>query len=667
MSLPSNYLNWRAWIWPRITIFLVIVVCFETFAETNSWTKLTSGYWEEQSYWSLGILPESSQPVVLNTPGWKALTIGAGTVQNFPQSMQIQELRIESPTDSHNVLVMNFSGFARPLQAGSLIVGSNSAVVMQSAALEVIATTTNGTTGNMLVGGTFSQGDYSQVHIEGRLDIGRGTHGAYFLTNGTLSVGSEFMGYFGNSGTLVQYGGSHLAGTITINTDGELNLYGGQLRATNGIEVGFGDYANHSGFSQYGGDVVADTIINGRYQLYGGTITGKMEVVMPAYQRVDGAVMQAGGTNFASSLDIGQPNRFGGRGFYTLSNGVLHVDSSLTFRGGWFVQYDGVTSIGSNLLMLGTDVGLGIASADYTLNGGMLSAGGLMQKGARFQQDGGTNSITGDLILWGAPPVMYGPPQTAAYTLASGALSASNIIVNASFYGGFRQTGGLCQIAAKLTLQDVLPGAYYFTLEGGTLAVKDIEVLSCAFFQHTAGTIIHSGLLGLDQGSWRGGPGDLALGRLQLLGNTNSSIVFPGSSSMLHFGDSSSQTWSAGSALIVSNWNGSVAGGGATRLYFGIDASGLSPAQLDQVQFALGQDLYSAKMLSTGEIVPNHAISASVAVFKNDNDLVLTWQSGWSLQTSTNASGHFEDVSDATSPHIIESIGRPQQFFRLTQ
>src|SRR5438132_11500410 len=82
----------------------------------NSWTKPTSGYWEEQAYWSLGVLPNATQSVMFTNAGWKALAIGANTVQNFPQSMQIQDLQIASPVDSHNVFLMNFSGFQVPLQ-----------------------------------------------------------------------------------------------------------------------------------------------------------------------------------------------------------------------------------------------------------------------------------------------------------------------------------------------------------------------------------------------------------------------------------------------------------------------------------------------------------------------------------------------------------------------
>ena len=96
---------------------------------TNSWTKPTSGYWEEP-FWSLGVLPDATQSVLFTNAGWKALAIGSGTAQNFPQSMQVQSLRAGAPVDSYNTLLMNFSGFERPLQTGSLTVDPNGAVTL---------------------------------------------------------------------------------------------------------------------------------------------------------------------------------------------------------------------------------------------------------------------------------------------------------------------------------------------------------------------------------------------------------------------------------------------------------------------------------------------------------------------------------------------------------
>lgn len=658
------YLNCGAQACRRVFISLVLLFSFPALGDTNSWTKPTSGYWEEQAYWSLGVLPDSSQSVLFSNPGWKALAIGPNTARNFPDSMRIQVLHIESPADSYNTLLMNFSGLEQPLQATSVIVGSNSAVVMQASAFEVIATSTDGTTGNLLLGGTFQHGDYSQVKIERRLEVGRGTHGAYFLTNGTLSAESEFIGQFTSPGVFSQYGGFHTAGALSISTGGEFNMLDGQLTVTNGITVGTGGFADYSNFYQYGGNVSADTAINGRYFLYGGTLTGRMQIIMPTYQWVDAAVVQAGGTNSASSLDIGQPNRFGGKGFYTLSNGVLRVDSSLTFRGGSFVQYAGLNTIASNLFMLGTDIGVGIAYADYNLRGGTLSAAGLTQRAARFQQDGGSNLLRDDLVLIGTSLTTYGSHQNVLYTLTGGFLSARNIIVDGIYDGGFLQTGGSCQIAEKLTLRNILPGAFYYTLESGTLAVKDIEILAGAFFQHTGGTIIHSGMLTLNQGAWHAATGDHVLGPVQLAGqNTNSAIVFPSGSSILRLANSSGQAWSSTATLCITNWHGSISGGGDTQLFFGSDANGLTTQQLALLKFCISGGVYSARLLPTGEVVPQ---MQSLNFSRSGSTLTLSWDAGWTLNASTNVAGPYQPVLGATSPYSV-SMDQPAQFFQLRQ
>src|SRR5882757_3044473 len=156
----------------RLTCFVVLSLGFSAphpaDGAINSWTKPTSGYWEEQASWSLGVLPDATQSVMFTNAGWKALAIGANTAQNFPQSMQIQDLQIASPVDSFNVLLMNFSGFQVPLQTTSLGIGTNCAIVVQGSVLEV---TNTGTTGDIYLGGTISQGDYSLVKVHGGIGI----------------------------------------------------------------------------------------------------------------------------------------------------------------------------------------------------------------------------------------------------------------------------------------------------------------------------------------------------------------------------------------------------------------------------------------------------------------------------------------------------------------
>ena len=646
----------------------------------NSWIKPTSGSWEEQSSWSLGQLPDPTQNVAITNAGWKAVAIGANTAQNFPQSMQIQDLQIASPVDSFNVFLMNFSGFQVPLKTTSVNVGSNSSVVVQSSALE---------TGFLSLAGNFNQGDYSQVKVHGLVQIHNSSQtvsdqtppAVYALTNGTLSVdGGEFIGTFGRSGQFVQYGGDNNIGgilqvddqiscSLEIGLQGEFDIYGGQLTATNGIIVGYGDYAELASFSQYGGSINADMAVNGNYILTGGNITGHMQVVSQnSYQRVDASFLQTGGTNHAISLDLGHPNRFGGRAFYTLSNGVVQVDSSVALNGGQFSQYNGLHTIVSNLVVRSTEGGYDINDAHYLLAGGTLSAGGLTAQSASFDQTGGSNLIAGDIDVVGVPtpPSSFGP-QVVSFTLGGGFLSARNLTVNAGYYSGFRQTGGSNQIAEKLTLQGASPGAFDYTLAGGTLSVKDIYIANDAFFQHTSGTITHSGLLTLSQGEWRAAATAQSVGPLQLTvgsSNNNSTITFPAGTSTLRLANSSAQLWDSSAILYINNWHGSISGGGATQLYFGSNSSGLTPAQLAQIRFSLSGGLYQAKILTTGEVVP--AGTATLDFTRNGSTLTLTWPSGWVLRSATDVTGPYNDVSGATSPWPV-AMTSPQQFFRLRQ
>ena len=345
---------------------------------------------------------------------------------------------------------------------------------------------------------------------------------------------------------------------------------------------------------------------------------------------------------------------------------MIHVDNSVTFGGGQFTQYGGQNTILSNLVMSGVAVEVGIATAEYDLEGGLLSVGGLTTElNSIFQQNGGTNQVAGDLVLVAAPPPHQGFLQTDQYNLTGGFLSAQNLIVNAAVDGGFRQSGGYNQITNRLTVQGQAPDAYYYTLEGGTLAVKDINVLAGAAFQHTSGTIIQSGVLTLNQGEWRAATNAQALGPLELAGqNTNSAITFTNGSSILRFADSSAEPWAAGATLYITNWHGSASGGGATQLHFGSSASGLTVQQLAQIRFDMSGSVAPAMILGTGEVVP--ATSTTVQFSRTGPTLTLTWPSGWVLQSSTNVTGPYQDVQTAASPYTV-STTNASGFFRLQQ
>ncbi len=102
---------------------------------------------------------------------------------------------------------------------------------------------------------------------------------------------------------------------------------------------------------------------------------------------------------------------------------------------------------------------------------------------------------------------------------------------------------------------------------------------------------------------------------------------------------------------------------------FGTDQSGLTPAQLSQLRFNVSSNVYSARILDTGEVVPAGLVVArpSIAFSQQGNDLVLTWPSGWVLQSVTNVLGPYSDVSQPNMPYTIDPTLAPQQFFRLRQ
>lgn len=437
-------------------VALAMAFCSNSvLAQVNSWISPTSGNWENQASWSLGVLPNARQSVALTNAGWKALAVDPNTAQDFPQSMQIQGMQIASPTNSSNVLLLNYAGFQVPLQMTSLSIGTNSSVVALSSMLEVNIDT-NGN-GGIQLGGTVDQGEFAEVKVQGSLQVWHPIQyasdvvppAAYYLTNGTLTVNNgEGIGGMRGPGQFVQYGGNHNVGghstiyggggSIEFDTEAEFDIYDGQLTATNGIVAGGGDYADGAYFYQYGGTVNADMSVGGNYYLYGGMLRGS-HFTMALNERSDAHVTQTGGTNSAASMELGHASEFGGGAYYTLSNGVIHVDTSVTFGGGQFTQINGQYTIVSNLVMSGAAIEVGVAPADYYLDGGTLSVGGLTTTlSSTFHQNGGTNYVAGDIVLVAAPPPQNGFLQTDQYDLAGGFLSARNEIVNAAVYGGWR-------------------------------------------------------------------------------------------------------------------------------------------------------------------------------------------------------------------------------------
>jgi hypothetical protein len=652
---------------------LTVFGCSTAQAQVNSWTKPASGYWEEV-YWSLGVAPAPDHTIMFTNEGWKALAIGPTTL---PATLQITRLTVSSPTNSFNTLLLNYAGVQKPLRISeNFYLGSNSVLLSLASGLQV--------SNEFQIDGTVNQGDFSEIKTR-MLVAGSNNPAAYNLSNGVLSVREYMFVGYGQPATFTQEGGFNSAGNIRFRNGGQYLLHGGDLTAG---RMAVGDQSVGS-FEQTGGQVrftngvwiggdgwlgMGVNIGSGRYTLDGGTLqTPRLAVGLPRTRLStggDGVFDQSGGSVSAHSLSVGAHRL---PGTYNLAGGELVTSNSAVISGGGFSQSGGTHLIDEALTLRGEyERAFEPIYAGYSLSNGFLRARTLGIYIAGFSQTGGTNDIAGDLVL----EREFGGAAHSSYYLSGGGLNTYNTIVNPTSHGGFTQSGGVHSIIGTLDLRDSsgpfslspsLPVLY--TLLAGQLIVDDIRVSAHAIFHQTGGTINHSGFLTLAGGTWESGPGANPFGVLVLeSGPTNSSLVLPDSTTSLRFAASSSAAWASDARLLIHNWRGSTNGSGMHRVIFGTSPSGLSPQQLAQIRFRNPAGFpvgdYSARILSTGEIVP--VSRPPISHSRNGHQLVLQWPSGWTLQTATNISGPFSDVN-ASNSYTNSTASGAQRYFRLRQ
>jgi len=604
-------------------IRLLIPVCaaglvFRAAAQSNSWTSPTSGNWQDAS-WSLGIIPGTNQTVLLTNAGWKAVQIGAATAQNFPQSLNVNSVVISSPTNSFNTLLLNYAGAAHPLTVQTLSVASNSAVTLFSSGLQI-----NGPNGEgMTIGGTFNQND--SVVGGNQINVGYIGPGVYNFNGGYLAVSQLWIG---GPGVLNQNGGT--------NAFGITHLDGGTYVLSNGL-YGATAYFDGGEFHQFGGLLQTNLMIfRGGYVLAGGVLDG--DVVVPAtdgFTSGNGGMLQTGGTNFGS-LDIGSY----GQGSCTLSNGVSFAESLLVDYEGAYNQWGGTQTVAGTINLAERQIAqnaFGVGS--FGLGGGNLYSTGFSIEGY-YTQTGGTNRIMGDVTTGGVE---------AHLRLTNGLFAANNVIANAASEGGIFLEGGTLVVTNNLSIgaYSYFPSWQGFVGDTGQLIASNILVNPGATFSCGASTILESGTLTLANGGLRAGSAPQQFGSL-LLGNggdTNSTICMPPDAGVLQFADSSSLTWSNEALLVIEGWSGSLFGGDKEQIIFGTNASALTTNQLAQIQFhnpaGLAAGTYPAKILLTGEIVPNSGapLHADLAlnVQSNGMQINLRGEAGrsYSIETST--------------------------------
>jgi hypothetical protein len=591
-------------------------------AQDNSWISPAGGNWQDAT-WSLGVLPGTNQTVLLTNAGSKTVQINAGTVLDFPQSLNIEAIVISSPTNATNTLWLNSAGWDTPLTVKSVSVASNSAMVMASSALQL-----NGGNGvGLSVGGEFDQNDSS---VAGRqIDVGYSGPGVYNLNSGSLAVanlwvGGQFQGVFNQNGGTNAFG-------ITDVEGGNYVLRDGYFAAT----IYFNDFGT---FTQEGGLLDADlAIFDGYYLLQGGVHRGS--ITLPStdgFNSGGGAMVQTGGTNYGS-LDIGSY----GYSSYTMSNGVSFSTNLLVDYGGAFTQWGGTEIIDGGVTVSEAQVSYGYYSqgAIY-LNGGEFSCGGMHLDG-NYSQGGGTNFVAGDLTMFGAH---------SAVSLSGGLLAVDNLEAEYSWVGGVFLSGGTMWVTNELLVlgNPGLPQWRGFVGTGGQLIASDISLGSQASFSCGVSAITQSGTLAMTNATLSAGSGPEQFGRLLLAngGSTNSTLMMPAAASVVHFADSSGMPWSNEPLLIVQNWSGSLYGGGQQQIIFGSNSAALTASQLGQIQFqnpaGLAVGSYPARILANGEVVPNSGgpLPASMALTRQTEGMQVRLQGeagrSYSIEVSSN-------------------------------
>jgi hypothetical protein len=631
------------------------------YGQVNSWTNPASGNWEDPN-WSLGVLPGSGQAILFTNGGWKALAIGPNTVENHPQTLNVQSITVSAPSNSYNVLLLNYAGNTTPVQAATVTINSNAALTTLASTL--LVTNTGSSEYRLEIGGTVNHGEFSTVSAS-FLSLGSVGPGVYNLTNGILNVGTGYVGGT-YTGRIVQQDGFDYVGLLRVLGLGEYDLLGGVLNGP--VELYFGGILKQSGGVCNGG-----LRLDGSFLLQGGTFAATA-LMVPPISTDTGLVMQTGGTNQCGALQVGWAvggfQNFG-FGSYVLTNGTLFTSGTTINTSGSFSQSGGTHAVQGPCSLFGNVVGPDQAGyAYYLLEGGSLSSSSIELSLANFNQSGGTNQVSGDLAL---DTVMTGvlSPYTDYY-LYGGLLMASNQFINYSAPGGaFTQSGGTNDVANLLSVSGPGYNFYGYGLYGGQLSAPNILLTNGGVFYQGGGAIVNNGRLTLANGTWLAGQGTQQLGQLQLgvgstTGNTNSTLSLPAGPCVLLFADSSSLTWSNGASLTIENWHGSLQGGGQSQVAFGASSGGLTAQQLGQIYFhdpaGFPSGTYPARLLPTGEITPGRVLETS----RSGSDFVLIWDGASHLQTSTNVTGPYSDLTGAASPYTNRFSGS-RRFFRLRQ
>jgi hypothetical protein len=635
--------------------------------ETNSWTKPTSGYWEEP-YWSTGQLPSiTNGPILFTNPGWKALAIGGNTTANYADHLRIKSLTIDAPVDSHNLLLLNWAGLLVALHPDALYVGTNGSLDSHFSAIDAGTATLNGTA-------TFA--DFGQSRF-GQLQLGQNAPAELDLSNGWFSaehliVARGGPSSFNQSGGSNQVSAADGTGRASIGGRGVYNLSGGDFKATfidlSPTQPRFGrplDLSTAARLNVTAGraEVQRQLTIGGftdyDYQpgvmdLSGGFFKGGDILV------IQGQVTQTGGTNQVTQLSL-SPAEYDAVN-YVMNGGRLesarvslgYASSALGFFSyGVFTQSGGVHSNSQSIMAVGTyiDPENQVFNGTYFLAGGTLFSPGIGLDGGRFDQSAGSNYAQRVSLTNGG-----------SYVLSGGTLITSNTIVEdyarPAIRPRFTQTGGEHRVKRLLWLDS---GGVY-VLQGGVLSADMISIRAGTEFHLEGGTVSSNNLVEIDGGIMFLN-GNYSLGWLEF--NGTGTIDFQSGSSIVHFTKVGYPPPALDGGLVIKNWKGSAQSPGRDQFYIDsidqyISSRLRSMTFVDPAGYPPGN--YPARRKPSGEIVPLDR--PLITATRTSNGLRMTWPDGYQLFTSDRVTGPYQLVQNAQSGYTA-LFTDPHRFFVL--
>lgn len=387
----------------------------------------------------------------------------------------------------------------------------------------------------------------------------------------TLNIAGSILGDVGSSLTIL--GGQSSGGVTRVNlsaTSSSINvpvtIYG-QTNSTSYGQIGI--VATAAGVNLTSNATITN---NTSYNTVLGATSGNDLTLNGVISGTAGLQFQSGAPGGAGTVLLNAQNTYTGGTFFNMST-------------------SGVVKLGvNNALPLTTDLTMG-----YTASfGGVLDLNGKNQTIASLRSDAGNGTIRNNgsvdatLTINGA----FTPTMPYAFTIANGTTNKTALVRSGTgtlklsgantYTGGTTITGGSIQMGAS----NVFANTGAMNLGGGNLS--------------TGATTGYTDTLGV------------------LTLTDNSSISLGSGSHYLVFANSSAASWVNGKVLTINGWAGTTGSAGtAGRIFVGNSVSGLSAAQLAQINFA-GFPNTGAIILSNGEIVPNTSasgVNVSVTVF----------------------------------------------------